>query len=271
MEACSQHPEVQASTRCGGCRKPLCNSCALFEGGLDRCPSCLVRYRRSQKVRTALLAVAGVAVLGLGVAWAAGLLPPLPLGTPAEPGFDYGVRASVVRRLRAQLEAEPCNRSKAVELAQELSSHQDWRGTLQASEEFMARCEQATQLRQFVYSAHMRLGQHELAVEAATQLLERAPRNVNYLVWRGQAHEARNAPEQALADFQQAFSLQPGQFHLARLLATAQLRMQQPCEARRTLLQFLQSNPPEPAHREASAWASQLESEGPCNAQADSP
>lgn len=271
METCYQHPEVEARTRCGGCGKPLCNPCALFEGGKDRCPSCLVRYRRNQKLRTGLLALAGVAVLGLGVAWAMGLLPPLSLGTPAEPGFDYGVRASVVRRLRAQLEAEPCNRSKAVELAQELSSHQDWHGTLQLSEDFMSRCEHSTQLQQLVYSAHMRLGQHELAVQAASRLLERAPRNVNYLVWRGQAHQALNAPEQALADFQQAFSLQPEQLHLARLLATAQLRLQQPCEARRTLQHFLQSKPPEPARTEASSWAAQLERDSPCGTQAASP
>src|SRR5687767_13435092 len=133
--SCAHHPDVAASTVCGGCRKALCLACATFEGGKDRCAPCLVRYGRAKQVRTAGTVLGAVALLGLGGAYAAGLI-----GPERKPEFDYGRKRPLVMHQRDQLEREPCNRTRASEYAQTLASLGDWDGALAAVDGFIASC-----------------------------------------------------------------------------------------------------------------------------------
>ncbi|HVG60897.1 MAG TPA: hypothetical protein VNA24_20230 [Hyalangium sp.] len=59
------------------------------------------------------------------------------------------------------------------------------------------------------------------------------------------AHQASGDSEKALADFQEAFNLQPGQAQVANQLASTYERLRKPCDALLVLLQHLQANPAE--------------------------
>ncbi|HYO54336.1 hypothetical protein [Archangium sp.] len=244
--SCAQHPDVPANTRCGGCLQPLCAGCAVFEGGLDRCPSCVARYWRARKMQKGLFLAAGVAVLVAGAAYLyrSGVLPAGdPSGASPESEFNYGLRAPQIAKLRDQLAKEPCDRPRVAEYVQALFAAEDWRGTLQSAEGFIARCGRFPQLRSLTYSAHMRLSEFDLAIRDATELIENAPDNAGYWVWRGMAHESRQASDKALADFEQAFRLEPAQFQLANQLASAYERRQRPCDAYFVLLEHVKENP----------------------------
>ncbi|MCY1080972.1 TIGR02281 family clan AA aspartic protease [Archangium lansingense] len=159
-----------------------------------------------------------------------------------EPTFDYGPKRGLVAQLRSALEKEPCDRTKAVQYIQTVFSAGDWRGSIQFADDFSARCGKFPQLRSISYSAHMQLSEFDLAIRDATELIDSAPGNAGYWVWRAMAHQSREQSEQALGDFQQAFRLQPEQFQVANQLATAYERLDRPCEGHLVMLEHQQSN-----------------------------
>ncbi|HYO74763.1 MAG TPA: TIGR02281 family clan AA aspartic protease [Archangium sp.] len=159
-----------------------------------------------------------------------------------EPTFDYGPKRGLVTQLRKALEKEPCDRTKAVQYTQAVFSAGDWRGSIEFADGFVARCGKFPQLRSITYSAHMQLSEFDLAIRDATELIDSAPGNAGYWVWRAMAHQSREQSEPALADFQQAFRLQPEQFQVANQLATAYERLDRPCDGHLVLLEHQQSN-----------------------------
>jgi tetratricopeptide (TPR) repeat protein len=259
MSSCAQHSSVAASTVCGGCGKSLCLQCATFEGGKDRCAACVVRYGRAKRVRTALVATGAVAVLGLGGAYAAGLV-----GPQGPASFDYGSKTPLVLHQRKELEREPCNRTRASEYAQTLASLQDWQGALATVDGFTAKCGSYAPLRSLSYAARMRQGEFALAVRDASELLSASPNNASYLIWRGQAHEAAKSLDAALVDFEKAFELQPAQRQVAAQLAGAYERRQRPCDALRVLVRHVKEAPASSREAPLHAQMSQLRTAGQC-------
>ncbi len=264
---CSQHPDVPATTRCGGCLQPLCNGCAVFEGGLDRCPSCVARYWRARKLQRGLLIAAGVAVLAGGAAYMyrSGVLPAGDAsGASPASEFNYGARAPQIAKLREQLAKEPCDRTRAAEYVQTLFAAEDWRGSVRAADDFVARCGKFPQLRSVTYSAHIRLSEFDLAIQDATELIESAPRNAGHYVWRAMAYESSRATDKALADFEQAFSLKPEAFQLANQLATAYEKQDRPCDAYFVLLEHVKANPAIAGEPKMEKRLLQLKDQGTC-------
>lgn len=258
---------MPATTRCGGCLQPLCAGCAVFEGGLDRCPSCVARYWRARKLQKGLLVAAGVAVFVAGAAYLtrSGVLPSGdPSGSSPESEFNYGLKAPRIAKLREQLAKEPCDRTRSVEYVQALFAAEDWRGTLRSADDFIARCGKFPQLRSVTYSAHMRLSEFDLAIRDATELLDSAPRNAGYWVWRGMAYESLHASDKALADFQEAFRLNPELFQTANQLATAYERRKQPCDAYFVLLEHVKANPAISGEPKMEKRLLQLTDQGKC-------
>lgn len=256
---CAQHPRVEAATACGACQKPLCQQCATFEGGQDRCAACLVRYARGKRVRAVLLGVGGVALLGLGGAYAAGLV-----GPERKPEFDYGSKRPLVVHQREQLEREPCDRTRASEYTQTLASLGDWETTLATVDAFVAKCGPFPALRSLSYAARMRQKDYALALRDADELVGAAPTNASYLVWRAQAHEAAQALEPALADFEKAFELKPGQRQVAGLLAQAYERRERRCDALRVLQRHVQETPASGKEAALLTQMSELQRVGAC-------
>ncbi|MBN1206193.1 MAG: retroviral-like aspartic protease family protein [Myxococcaceae bacterium] len=263
---CYQHPQEQATTQCGRCQRPLCVACATFEGGLDRCQECLARYGRGKRLRQRVLLALGV--VGL-VGGAAVLVTQLGSGGEAvkkePPPFNYGSQAERITRLRWQHEHQPCDQDPAVAYIQAIFSAGNLQGASESADSFIARCGKSAQVRQITYSVHTRLADFERAARDATELLEDAPHNINYWVWRALAHEAGGESQKALADFQQAFDLQPRELQLTRQLASAYERLHKPCEALLVLLQHLQANPEERVRTLTMERAEQLAHEGQCD------
>jgi predicted aspartyl protease len=259
---CFQHPDADATSRCGGCDKPLCMKCATFEGGQDRCAACVQRYHGSKKTRSvALAAVLFVAVLGAG-AWF--VMRPATEAAPEAQAFDYGTKAVLIRHLKEELARQPCDKAKGREFAQALFEAGDLKGTIQAGDDFIAKCGKSTALRQLTYTAHTQLQEYELAAKDVTELLDGAPTNANYFIWRGMAHEASGALDKAAADFRQAFLLKPGEAQVANLLATVAEREGRACDARLTVLEHLLVGAvPAPGSKMAERFAG-LSSAGRC-------
>ncbi|WP_309894709.1 hypothetical protein [Archangium sp.] len=264
---CYQHPDVPATTRCGGCLQSLCAGCAVFEGGLDRCPSCVARYWRARKLQKGLFVAAGVAFLGVGAMYLtrSGVLPAGDAsGSSPESEFNYGTRARQVAKLREQLAKEPCDRTKAAEYVQTLFAAGDWRGTVRSADDFVARCGKFPQLRSVTYSAHMQLSEFDLAIQDATELIENAPRNAGHYVWRAMAYESNRATDKALADFEQAFELKPEAFQMANQLATAYEKLDRPCDAYFVLLEHVKANPAINGEAKMEKRLLQLMGQGQC-------
>lgn len=216
------------------------------------------------------MALAAVGVLGLaaGGAWFA--LAGGSGGTPEvaalpEHEFNYGPKNSQVFGLRRALEKKPCDRALGLELVQLMFNAEDWRGVVLTADAFTAQCGRFDQMRQLTYTAHTRLSEFDLAIRDVSELLESAPGNVGYWIWRGLAHEAGGKSEQALTDFQQAFTLQPTQAHVANQLASAYERQHKPCDALLTLLQHLQAGTQRKASRELIERIALLEAVGKCD------
>lgn len=261
---CYQHPDVNAAASCGGCLKPICSACAVFEGGKDRCPACVTRYWQAKRYRAWALSALGVVALVAGGAYVVSVSGSD--GAPSDTSsFDYGPKAPLVAKLRGELKKEPCNRTQMMELSKLLFSVQDWRGTIQASEDFIARCGKFTQLRSLTYSAHIRLSEFDLALKDAAELIESAPRNAGYWVWSGLAHEALGDFDKAVADFQQAFGLQPDQLQVANQLASAYERQLKPCDALLVLLQHLQAKPSSEGDGQLQERMAALATAGQCD------
>jgi tetratricopeptide (TPR) repeat protein len=261
--ACYRHPAIAATRSCGDCFQPICGVCSILEEERCRCPECSAAKLRNWKRRMVLSLGLGGVVIALGVGYLAwrGAAP-----APAGASFDYGPKRAAVAALRAQLDQEPCDRGRAVQYAQTLFSAEDWRGSIRFTDDFIARCGKFPQLRSISYSAHMRLSEFEPASQDATELVDSAPNNASYRVWRALAHQSRGASEQALGDFQEAFRLQPEQFQVANQLATTYERLHQPCEAHRVLTAHLRTRRPAPQDPELMGRIALLEAEGHCGA-----
>lgn len=244
------------------------------EGGLDRCPSCAARESRARKLRKLLkgllqgfLPTVGAAFLVVRVAYP--LIRSGTFASPPEPGFDYGRKALYMARLRDQLAEKPCDRPTVVEYVQALFSANNWRGSIQSTDNFISRCGKFPQLRSVTYSAHMRLSEYSLAVQDATELIESAPDNPGHWVWRAMAYDLSKAPDMALADFEKAFSLKPEQFYLADQLASAYERQRRHCDAHSVLLEHLKANGALAGQPKMETRLLRLMAEGKCTGKPD--
>lgn len=270
---CSLHPDVPATNTCGVCGKALCAPCTVFEGGRDRCPACVTAYFRAKKTRATVLIAVGVLGVAGGAVAAVHALRSSPAAptAPAAPAFNYGDKAQTVIRQRFQLEQEPCSKPKVLQLTQTLLAAHDYAGTLQVVDGFDARCGKFTQLRQAAYTAHTQLEQLELAVKDATALIDSAPKNPGYRLWRGMAYEALKQDEAALADFEAAFQSHPDQVQIANVLVRAYEKRSRPCDELRTRREHLRANPQAGGGAPVEKRMADLEAAGKCGAAGGAP
>ena len=262
QSTCFQHPKTAAATRCGGCDKSLCAQCATFEGGKDRCSDCVQRYHQGKKTRAMMVGGAlGLVAVGAGV-WFA--LRPASETAPEAQAFDYGKKDTLIRNLRKELSLQPCDKTKGREYAQALFEAGDLKGTIQAGDDFIAKCGKSTALRQLTYTAHVQLQEFDLAARDVTELLEGAPSNANYYLWRGMAYEASGVLDKAASDFQQAFLLKPEEPQVTNLMATANTNNGRACDARLAVLEHLQASAGKARDPKMMERLEQLSSAGRC-------
>ncbi|MEZ4237035.1 MAG: aspartyl protease family protein [Myxococcota bacterium] len=227
------HPAAPAVATCYGCLQPICDACVVMEDFEQRCAPCARAHRARKRRRSiaatlaAIVAVALVAGVGGWLWWT------------YEPSFDYGPRSREIARLTAQLEDEPCNRGKALDLVEGMVQAGDNRGALARSAAFFDACGDFTRLRWLTYEAHKRLSEWDLAADEATMLVASDPWDADFRWWRGLVYEQKGDDERAIADYRQAMALRPEIRSIPINLATLLERQGRPCEATAPIEQLL--------------------------------
>ncbi|WP_223646280.1 hypothetical protein [Corallococcus sp. EGB] len=191
---------------------------------------------------------------------------------PEEPKFDHGMKKPLVRKLREDLAETPCDKAKAQQLAQLLLDTGDTQGLARATDTFTERCGPNIVLLQLAYTAHARAGEKEQALKAATGLVTAQPENASYHVWRGLSLEALARTEEAAADYQKAFDLQPGQRPILNALVKSYDALGKPCEALAAYQRFVENaKPSEAKSAEVQSQLRERASRTSCPAQETAP
>jgi len=205
----------------------------MDEGGLTLCPDCARKARRKRLSRK-VVGWGTVAVLTVGaVVW---------VGT-YQRAFDYGKHGRKIRALALQLEKEPCDRPKMLELGEALYQAGDYRRAIDDAGAFIARCGAYPRMLWLTYEAHKRLSEWAEAVSDATVLIERDPNDKDFWWWRAAAFEESGELENAVSDYRQAIAVEPRLSSIPFNLADVLERLGRPCEAIFPIEQYLHHHP----------------------------
>ena len=201
------------------------------------CPSCAIDLRRRKGNRSTILAIGAVAG-GFG---AATLLVAFFLAHHSS--FEYGRFAPVIDKARARLAENPCDHSSAIQLADALSAAGDSAETLRFSHDFFARCGDEPRILWATFGAHKQRGDWDGAIEDATKLIDSDPEDKDYGWWRATVWERKGNFEKAAADYEKSIELEPRVTNIPINLATLYEKMKRPCDAARTLRNYLEKHP----------------------------
>ncbi|MFT3769364.1 MAG: aspartyl protease family protein [Minicystis sp.] len=231
---CHAHPEVPAAASCRGCFRQLCDVCTINDDGfVPRCADCIRKQRRNGWIFRGVLGALLLGVLGAGVYFQ----------RTYEKPYDYGASTGEVRKLSEQLDKEPCDRRKIIELGETMLRAGDGRGTLKRSEAFLQKCGDYPRLRWLTYEAHKQLSEWDQATAEATKLIESSPYDADYFGWRGIVYEQKGDLDHAAEDFRQAIVLKPRLGDLPINLANIYEKQGKPCDAVFPLEQVVYHHP----------------------------
>jgi aspartyl protease family protein len=257
--SCHAHPERSATATCRGCSRQLCGACVIYDDTLTpRCVACARRRGRSSTAALITAGIVGTGALGAGVYFF----------QTYEPPYDYRAATADVRRLSGELQKEPCDRRKIVELSEIMLRAGDGRGTLRRADAFFLKCGDHPRLRWVTYEAHKRLGEWDQAAAEATKLIDDNPYDADFRGWRGLAYEQKGDLEHAAADFQQALALKPQLSDVPVNLAGVYERLGRPCDAILPLEQAIFYHPEARNIAGIRARVADLEAKGSCAAMA---
>jgi aspartyl protease family protein len=182
--------------------------------------------------------VVGLAVLvGVGAVAFAGWLATRPKR------FDYGTRKGEIMQMDEAFEKAPCDKKPTLQFVRTLSSLGDYRGVLEHTDEFFAKCGDWPRLRWLSEGAHDHLKEYDAAIADATKLIDGAPNDQDYWWWRGQAKEHKGDLDGAIADMRRSLELLPKATNIAANLARVLEQKGLRCDARDTLLAFIDHRP----------------------------
>ncbi|MDC3982171.1 TIGR02281 family clan AA aspartic protease [Polyangium jinanense] len=226
---CQAHPGSSAVASCSQCFVALCAVCRQFDGMQALCPNCKRKQRRAPLVR-ALVALVVLGGLGGGGYWAY---------RTYQPRYDYGAASNTVHKLESELQKEPCDRPKTLELLETMLAAGDSRGVVARAATFTAACGEYVQTRRITYRAHQRLGEADAAAADLTELVNSDPYQVHYRAWRGVVYQEKGDLDRAAEDFRQALLLHPKLSDIPLNLATVYEKQGKPCEAAFPLQQLV--------------------------------
>src|SRR5689334_7563863 len=131
---CYQHERKEASGTCSACLRPICLVCSMFDGMDEVCPPCLAPRRKKRFRRRVVTSAVLFVLASVGVAYAGYRVRTAPKLPPPPVTFDKGAYSGELKRLEAQLAAEPCDRAKIVTFGDTLVQVGDYRGALRSNE-----------------------------------------------------------------------------------------------------------------------------------------
>jgi aspartyl protease family protein len=255
VATCQNHPDVPATASCRGCFKQLCDVCVINDDGfVPFCGPCLKSRRRNGWIVRSVVGAVVLGIVGAGVYFE----------RTREKPYDYGAAAPEIRRLSEQLDKEPCDRRKIIELGEAMLRAGDGRGTIKRADAFMAKCGDYPRLRWLTYEAHKQVSEWDLAIADASKLIETSPYDADFHGWRGLAYEQKGDLEHAAEDFRQALVLRPKLGDLPINLANVYERLGKPCDAIFPLEQAVYYHPDATNVGAVRARISDLQAKGGC-------
>jgi clan AA aspartic protease (TIGR02281 family) len=271
---CYRHPESAATSSCSACLQPICTTCSLFRNARPHCPVCFQHRERRHSTGKLLVAFGLMVVASVGVgAWlrARKEAPAPPGAAPrAASSLDYGLYNEPVRVLSGQLEREPCDRQKTLDLAETLQKAGDYRRVLLQADAFFTRCGPFSRLLWVTFEAHRHLSEWDAAIADATKLIEESPSDQDFRYWRGSIFAEKGHLEQAIQDYQQALEILPSADGVPFELADLYERVGRPCDGLFPIEQFLYHHPEARDEEAVSARLNRLYARPDCGALAGS-
>lgn len=251
LATCYQHDD-EAVGSCFSCLKPICHACSTMDRLTTLCPPCAAEARKARRKRNnytgfGIAAACAVAVVGF---------------TFLEAPYDYGERAAEVKKLKAALEREPCDRRKIIDLAEAMNAAGDYRGAVQRSEAFFEQCGELPRLRWATYHARKQLSEHPEAIVEATKLIEDDPADQDYRWWRGEIYERMGEYEAAAEDYAACIDNLPSVNHCPFRLADMLEKLGRACEGKPVIEQYLRYHPEHRGHRSVQSHMRRLERHG---------
>jgi len=217
---------MPAETTCASCSRPICDICTRYDRAEIICASCWDAARTKKVIRNVILGVAALSFVGLGlvvgIPWykkakeeaaSEAAKRSAPKKQKAAPtidtkvaGFDYGSRAWKVRRLRKQLQDEPCHRGAVVRLGDVMNTAGNHRGTLAMAAKYFRRCGDYKRLLWVTSYAHEQLKQWKEAAAIDTVLIKNRPRDGDFWWWRAKNYKRLGQKREAMADLMQSMA-----------------------------------------------------------------
>jgi Tfp pilus assembly protein PilF len=117
---------------------------------------------------------------------------------------------SQTRSLAARLDAEPCNRTLALSLAQTLVEASEYRGMESLARGFHQRCGTHQDLLPLLFTAQIGLSDFTAARQTGDQLTQIFPQDPSAWAWRAEAREKVGDFEGSFADWRRALALFAG-------------------------------------------------------------
>lgn len=242
-ETCHTHPDRDATATCGACARAICDGCTARRGARVLCSSCAFaerqrRHERNARVLAGVVLVAGAALVLLLTRFVQPAETGAARGQPT-PSVDHGRMAPTIRKLRAEMGREPCDRQKIIQLGEALIQGGDPRGALDEASAFWQRCGAHPRLLWVTHAAHARLSEHAAALADVDQLIAADPDNKDFHVWRGHVQEAAQNVDGAIADFEKALHLSPRLQQIPLNVAALYERTGRTCEALMAVEEYL--------------------------------
>ncbi len=219
---CYIHPNKPASNCCRDCCKMVCEPCVRV--GNNNKIYCLTCFELGQK-RRRVLYVSGVVFLSVAIV--IGVLLARSFRNP----LSHSIYSDAYYQLHKLLQADPCNRPAAEELAVSLSRAKEYRESALLAERFITQCGDVVDLQRVIYYDYFNLAEFDKAIVAISGLVEKYPNYKYYWAWRARAYVERGDLQAALSDFQKALDLSPNLTDVPFEMANIYERMGQYCDA----------------------------------------
>ena len=209
-------------------------------------------------------AVIGILIISLCI-WK--ILPSFHASTGIDPAVVNRIDDQA-KSLAERLDADPCNRSVATQLATDLLQYDEYASVIKLAQATAAKCGGGNDMLPAVFAAEAGLSQFADAERTANKIIAEYPADPDAYGWRAQAREGRGDIEGAYADMKTALLLFPDPSNVAAEVYydTAKLaeKLGKPCEAGAFLRDYLAYDIETRRNQQIDTLIKQWQKEGSC-------
>lgn len=255
QDRCYWHPDIESVARCHDCLKQICQNCIFSDELKNYCKNCIGSIKRRKVIKKTVHIVGTVAFL-------------LATGT-----YFYAVYYGLtdkkdslkIEESKEKLSKDPCDRRRALKLAESLYKAGSNREVVQTVDKFIKTCGEFPRLRWVSLNAYQVLSEWDKAATEATVIIESNPHDKDYWVWRGFVYEQKGDLEKAAKDYEQAMSIQPRLKRIPFNLAKIYEKLDRYCNAAAILKKYVLYYPKHDPDKTIQRRIDDLNKKGQCN------